>query len=123
MAKSIKVFLSVLIIILAIGVGITFYYFIVGEYVTSEAIGIQEINVLEDSIILKGFTVSSAAGFSNYSYEINNDKLYIRLRYSIVSPINPVGDFSIIIRKPTKDIHSILIQGKDKEDLRLIWEK
>lgn len=118
-----KTVLSCLALLGSLIVGLGFFYYVEGEYASTDTIGIQSIEVLEDTIYLIGYTSSSATGFNKYMYTSDNDALYIRLKYSLVSRVIPSGDFSITINEPTVDINKIYIQGKDQKDIRLVWEK
>jgi len=40
-----------------------------------------------------------------------------------VSKFNPAGNFNITINEPTTEIEKVYIQGSDKIDNKLIWEK
>lgn len=115
---------------LILGIAITlvvsvfgYLYFIEGTYAETITIGVQEIEVFEESVMLKGGTSNSATGFSKYTYYIEDENLYIKLKYSVVSKVNPTGNYKITIYEPTNDIYKIYMQGRDKNDNRLIWEK
>ncbi|MEB1808407.1 MAG: hypothetical protein LPK26_14140 [Bacillaceae bacterium] len=123
MGNFCKIVLSCLALLVSLIVGFGFFYYVEGEYAATDTIGLTTIDILEDTIHLKGYTSSSATGFSKYMYTSVNDALYIRLKYSLVSRVNPNADFSITIIEPTVDINQIYIQGKDHQDIRLIWEK
>ncbi len=100
-----------------------YFYFVEGMYVDTATIGIKNIKVSEENISIEGFTTSSATGFSKYTYYIQNDNLYLKLKYSLVNKVNSEGDFNLTIHEPSAQIRKIFIQGRDQLDQRLVWEK
>mgnify|MGYP005748876899 FL=1 len=121
--KKSKVFLSIGISIIAIFIFLGYLFFIEGQYVSTNTIAVQEIEVSDGVISLKGLSKASGNGFSKHTFFTEDGILYIKFKYSIVNKLNPVGDFNLIITEPTNDIKKIYIQGNKKDDNRLVWEK
>ena len=115
--------LSAGLFVIAILIFLGYMFFVEGQYVSTETIGVQEIEVAEEEIHLKGLSKNSGNVFSKHTYFMEDGSLYIKLKYSIVSKFNPVGDFKITITEPTNEIKKIYIQGNKKDDTRLVWEK
>ncbi|RSK27616.1 hypothetical protein EJF36_12425 [Bacillus sp. HMF5848] len=118
-----RVLLSIGVTIIVIFIFLGYLFFVEGNYVPTNTIGVQEIEVSEDQIFMKGYTSGSGNGFSKHTHFFEDGNLYIKLKYSIVSKFNPVGDFNIIITEPTNEVKNIYIQGNKKDDNRLVWEK
>ena len=118
-----KVLIGVLGILVVLVLILGYIFFVEGTYVESNQVGIQEITVSEGSIMIKGYSAGSGTGFSKYQYFIENGNFYIKFKYSFVSKANPVGDFNITIYESTDDIKKIYIQGSDKMDHRVIWDR
>lgn len=110
--------ITVIIILLLFG----YKAFIHGWYAPTEVIWTTEVKVEENKMIIKGNTNESATGFSGYKYKIENENLYIQVRYSIVSKINSSGHFDIeIIDDELKDVENIYLQGGKSKDTKLVW--
>ncbi|WP_096154161.1 hypothetical protein [Bacillus sp. FJAT-45066] len=121
--KISRVLLSIGVTIIAIFIFLGYLFFVEGQYVSTNTIGVQEIEVSEEEIFIKGISSDSGNGFSKHTYFLEDENLYIKLKYSIVSIFNPAGDFNIIITQPTNEIKKIYIQGNKKDDKRLVWGK
>ena len=115
--------LNVGLFVIAILIFLGYMFFVEGQYVSTDTIVVQEIEVAEEEIHLKGLSKNSGNGFSKHAYVMEDGSLYIKLKYSIVSKFNPVGDFKITITEPTNEIKKIYIQGNKKDDTKLVWEK
>lgn len=114
--------LSVGIFVITILIFLGYMFFVEGQYVSTDTIGVQEIEVAEEEIYLKGLSKNSGNGFSKHTYLMEDGSLFIKLKYSIVSKFNPVGDFKITITEPTNEIKKIYIQGNKKDDTKLVWD-
>jgi flagellar basal body-associated protein FliL len=116
--------IAFLIVILVITIGLIYsYLFIYGSYTDTQSIIIQEVKIDDYFISIKGTTTNSAEGFSGYNYSIKNKNLYIKLRYSLVNKLNPVGDFNIRQGGEFEGILKVYLRGDQKENLKLLWSK
>ncbi|WP_078553827.1 hypothetical protein [Bacillus alkalicellulosilyticus] len=118
-----KVLLTVSVTILAIFTVVGYMFFVEGHYVPADTLFVNEVTVSDENILIDGATISSGNGFSKHSYFIEDGNLYVKLKYSIVSRFNPGGDFKVFISESTEDIAKIYIQGLEKDDNELVWEK
>ena len=100
-----------------------FIIFIYGSYIHVESYGVKEINVQNDNLHFKGYTMSSALTFSGYKYKIKNENVYIRLRYSLPSIFNRDGMSDISIKNNFEGVKNVYLQGREKNDIRLIWSR
>jgi hypothetical protein len=101
-----------------------YIFFIHGTYVTTKVIGTTQINVEDNELIITGNTSESATGFSGYRYKIVDENLYLQIRYSIVSKVNPSGHFDINITDDNlKSVKKVFFQGGKTNDIELIWSR
>jgi hypothetical protein len=121
-SKCKKNFLLLVIVIIIIAAG-SILYLAVGKVIDTNSVHIENLKVDNDKLQVRGTTFSSAEAFDGYNYTINDNSLYLKLRYSIVNPIHHDGDFNIILHDNLKNIKYIYIQGKRAEDKKLIWTK
>lgn len=100
------------------------------QYIPTANITINEVNLDKiDDPNIKGHIAESKSGFIwnhiGFSYsdsEIQNESLYIRLTYGLVSG-SPAKEFGIFLNENEKEVNKIFILGNEKEDTKLIWEK
>ncbi|HEY5561451.1 MAG TPA: hypothetical protein VIK72_06780 [Clostridiaceae bacterium] len=118
-----KIFLLVIIIPLTIILISIITYFAVGVADSTVAQYVKSVMVSNETIKISGTTVNSGEAFTGYSYTINKDTIYLKLRYSIVNPIHKSGDFNILINNNFGNIKYIYMQGKKTGDRKLIWTK
>lgn len=121
-SKCKKNLLILVIVITIIAAGST-AYLAVGKVIDTNSVHIEKLKVDNDKLKAYGTTSSSAEAFDGYSYKIDYNILYLKLRYSIVNPIHQNGDFQIILHDNLKNIKYIYIQGSMAEDKKLIWTK
>lgn len=98
-------------------------YLAFGSVADTYAVVIENLKVDNETLQICGTTASSAEAFDGYNYTINNDTLYLKLRYGIVNPIHHNGDFNIILHDDLKNIKCIYLQGSKTEDKKLVWTK
>ncbi len=115
----------VLALSLIILMPIACYYvvFVHGSYINVEHYGVREVLLEDDSLSFKGYTAGSGDAFSGYKYEIIDENVYLRLRYSIVSRFNRSGSSNILIHDDFSGVKNVYLQGRDKDSLRLIYSK
>ncbi|MEI7027791.1 hypothetical protein [Paenibacillus sp. y28] len=98
--------------------------FIRGTPASPDFIAIRYISIADGALAVRGTTTSSAAGYSGYTYRIEDHQLFIQIKYTrTVSLFHPTGDFNISIRDQLASIRQVYVQGKDTADTKLIWEK
>ena len=95
---------------------------IIGSYVNLQSAYITHVDIDDSSIKLNGSIVNGFEGFSGYKLIYKNEILYIKLRYSIVSIFNPLGDFGIRESRDFKGISKAYLLGANGET-KLIWSK
>ncbi|KAB3530909.1 hypothetical protein F8154_13390 [Alkaliphilus pronyensis] len=121
--KRKMIFLAVIlsiVVLLGMAYFITFVY---GAYINVENYGVREVLVDESSLNFKGYTISSAQAFSGYQYKIKGEDVYIKIRYSMVSRFNRSGNADINIEGNFENVKNVYLQGRKKDDVRLIWSK
>lgn len=118
-AKSLRTVIVLLIGVIFVALA-GYVYLLHGTPASPETLMIRQISLDQGRLQLSGTTSSSAAGYSGYSYTIEDGKLYIRLRYSLLSSS---GDFAIDM--PTKEatIRNVYLQGSSSDDVRLLWSE
>lgn len=113
---------NIIIIIVLILTIIAYLTFVRGTYATSDVIIVKHLEVGDGQLDIRGNTMNSSMGFSGYKYTIVDKKLYLQLRYSLVSKINPTGEYKISINdEEMNSVNRIFIQGKEKDDYKLAW--
>ncbi|WP_066504538.1 hypothetical protein [Abyssisolibacter fermentans] len=116
--------LTVLIIFIILLLILGCKTFIYGSYVSTNAVGISQIKLENNELIVAGNIADSASGFSGYKYRIDDEKLYLKLRYSLVNDLNPSGHFSIkIVDDDLKDVKKVFFQGGKTEDIKLLLSR
>jgi hypothetical protein len=108
-------------LVIALAVGHSKYVY--GRAADPEGIVVQEVKEEDNYLLLKGTTVNSGLGFSGYKYKIENDSLYLELHYSLVSKVNPTGDFEVEIKENLQNIKNVYLQGKQVSDAILIFNR
>ncbi|PAB57390.1 hypothetical protein [Anaeromicrobium sediminis] len=120
--KKIVIVVSIIFIITILI--LAYKIFIYGHYVSTKVIWAKPTRVADNELIVKGNISDSASGYSGYKYEIVNENLYLKLRYSIANKVNPSGSFQIdIVDNDLKDVKKIFLQGGQSEDIKLIWRR
>lgn len=95
-----------------------YVYLLHGTPASPESLVIRQISMDQGKLQMSGTTSSSAAGYSDYSYTVDNGKLYVKLRYSLLSSS---GDFAIDMQVHSSPIRSVYLQGSSSDDTRLLW--
>lgn len=102
-------------------------YLTYGKIESTEPIRIAEQGIIvkadNSGVEIKGTTVSSAKAFVKHKYKIKDDVLYLKLRYALATKKNRSGDFNITITDDLSNVNKIYLQGKSKDDLKLLWER
>lgn len=119
---TIKVFLSGFAILLLY---LYIYMFIFGSTIVSpSSVSIQNIKVSDNIVTIEGNDVrDSALAYARYSAKVDGEKLYIKLRYSLVSKFNKSSEFKLIYDYKNKSIKQIFIIGDNYNDEKLVWSK
>lgn len=120
MLKNKKILCVVIIIIGILLIG-SIKYLMVGNGVNTNSLFVKNIDVNNDKLYIAGLTINSGEAFAGYDYTIENENLYLKLRYTIVNQFHGNGDFSITINDNLMNIEKIYLQGKESEDLKLVW--
>lgn len=119
MKKSILKTVSVILLVLAIIVSIIF---LIGRYgwklfgfTACETAGIEQVNVEEDHVRIRGFYPGSfPRGFLGYHAEQEDNTLYVGFKFSALFGMFETGDFDITI--PTKGtVTQVVVKGGDHE--------
>ena len=76
----------------------------------------------ESGMLVCGMAVKNYEAISGYSYKIENDIAYLKLKYTFKNPIHQNGDFRILIKVDINKIKKVYIQGNKSEDKMLVWE-
>jgi hypothetical protein len=85
----------------------------------TQTVWVKNIKVNSTGVSLSGDTGSSAEGFNGFSYRIIGDQLYIKPRYFLGGS----GAFDIHIYENMDKINIIYLQGREINDIKIIWEK
>lgn len=123
MKKSILKTVSLILLVLAIIVSIIFligrYGWKLGGFHACEAAGIEQINIEEDHVRIRGFYPGSfPQGFLGYHAEQVDSTLYVGFKFSGLFGIFETGDFDITI--PTNGtVSQVVIKTSEQE--YLIW--
>ena len=119
MKKSILKTVSLILLVLAIIVSIIFligrYGWKLGGFHACETAGIEQVNVEEDHVRIRGFYPGSfPTGFLGYHAEQVDNTLYVGFRFSALFGIFETGDFDITI--PTKGtVTQIVVKSEEHE--------
>ncbi|KIL37540.1 hypothetical protein SD71_02660 [Cohnella kolymensis] len=100
------------------------YYVFHGMSVNPDVIVINTSKPENGGFVLNGDTTSSAAGFSGYSYEVDNGNLLLNVRYiPLANRWHPFGDFRIQLSKQEMaDVSQIYLSSEDGRK-KLVWTK
>lgn len=121
-----------LIIVLIIGgvfimsISSIFNYFCIEP---TEGVGISknEIKITNDKIEIKsGMTIANSSKYvKGYKYYIKGDALFIKVYTSLIIVPGPtkLGYINLTINEDTSGIKYIYIQGRNRADTELIWER
>lgn len=76
----------------------------------------------ENLIKLSGHTFASAPAFVGFIYKIEDETLYVGMKYNLLFGfLNRDGSFNIRMSAMSNDFNRIVLKNKDSE--RVIWEK
>ncbi|WP_096153293.1 hypothetical protein [Bacillus sp. FJAT-45066] len=102
------------------------------DIVNTETVLINEVKLEHQHLHISGDTIYSAIFFTR-DYEIKydgEDTLYVQLMYQRTDKNNASGRFDIhfyfggeFSNVESTKINKVYLQGKDPEDVRLIWER
>lgn len=120
MKKAIIILLSILFIAFT-AIGIYLYnIFFVGGYLC-DSIFPENISVDANTVKIDGITGNSALTFRDYEYFIEGNKLYIKLRYVLISKFYSNGKFNININDANlSEIECIYFTNKKKQKIGLV---
>ena len=95
------------------------------DYAKSSTVFFTNRAVTEKSVEFHGMLETSSAGFKGYDYKIEKNNMYIRILigYFRLYETKWTGKVDIAIKDNFKGIDKIYLQGKDKKDQKLLWEK
>jgi len=116
-----KMVLYIVLILILVLLASGLMYSMIGSLVNTQTLLIRDITVSSEKLHITGTTSNSAQAFTKYSYTIENDILYLKLRYALVNPFHQSGDFNIIINDNLVGINKIYLQGQKYDDLQLVW--
>lgn len=118
---------SALLVIMALVFIFGKLYFSMGRTVETEAIIIPEqgitVNADDSGFTIKGSTKSKTLAFVSHKYKIKDGNLYLRLRCALALK-KKTNEFAITIKDDNfSSVERIYLQGKSKDDVRLLWER
>lgn len=95
-----------------------------GISVNPDTIFINTSDVKDGKLVLSGSTVFSTTGYSGYSFQVKDGKLFLRIRYvPVVNYWHPSGDFRIVLsEKDITAIRQVYLYGKGSIE-RLVWAR
>ena len=119
-----------IIILFIVGISIMIVYLLLFSYfsiVSTSEIGIYEndIKLTNNKVEIQGMILNSSKYFKGYRYYVKGDKLFVRVytSYIIKPDSTKLGYISIDIKYDTSTINYIYLQGRNKADTKLIWER
>ncbi len=132
--KRVLSFFIILLIACLIIITITLrYYMQFGKISNPETIIIEKIRVVDDTLYIKGTHEKSYLFFRGPNYDIENNKLFLRLNFTLKPKFNPYyddkmdnlsKDFNFSISHPEKKmINEVYLQGQDSQKTKLIWSR
>ena len=81
---------------------------------------VENIEVTDNIVMLRGNTAASAPAFVGYTYKIVEDKLYIGMKYNLLFGFTQrLGAFNISLKTDTSKITQIFLKDEQKE--KRIW--
>lgn len=120
---AIALLVLVLITFIIISGADTFIRLLTLRTVNASEIVISNIEVNDSNITIDGGTGSSGIAYVSYNYSVTDNNVYIRIKYALVTERNRIGKFEITLLDDFHNINNVYIQGKNKDDLKLIWSK
>lgn len=120
----VSIFKKILLVIVALTtvilISVALYLAIgTGIYTGSDFVTI--IKKDNKTLQISSMTSNSVLDYSGYSYKIKGDSLYLKLRYTIGSPLHHGGGLNITLNRDLKNIKCIYLQGYKVADKKLIW--
>ncbi len=99
-------------------------YIAYGKVAAPQSIIVKEIKVEDNRLEMKGNTISRALGFVSHKYKIKDGDLFLKLRFAFGAKKQRQGTFQVIFEeKDLREVKKAYLQGKQKDDLKLIWER
>jgi hypothetical protein len=118
--KKILILVGILVILITI---FLYVYAFRGFPSNPDTIMINNSAIRDGRLVLSGSTVSSAAGYSGYSYHVTDGKLMLKIRYVLVNHWHRSGDFRIVLsEKDLMAIQQVYIYSKGNKE-RLVWTR
>lgn len=108
----------ILAVIILVGGVITLNLFVLGKVKNVSSIGVKDLSVTNEKVFFSPVFMTSADIMSKYSYRMDNDIMYIKIKSVLVGGVGKknieiIGDFSALQK----------IVLEDTENEKIIWER
>jgi len=98
-------------------------HFKYGAVTDPQSVIVYDIKVGISELHIRGDTINSSSGFVGYKYRIENENLFLQLRYSSLTKKNQYGDFNIIIADNFVNVKKVYLLGRKPNTAELIWTR
>ena len=105
-------------VIIFLGVVFALNLFVFGKVKDVSSIGMQNLSVTDDKVLFSPVFMTSADIMSGYSYRIENDIMYIKIKSVLVGGF---GKSNVEIKGDFSKLQKVILE--DKENEKVIWEK
>ncbi|WP_391121876.1 hypothetical protein [Psychrobacillus sp. L3] len=107
---------------LVVVVGV-YVFFIRGMTQDVEWLGVNNVDVSEDTIVINAFNPNSGDMITGYDYTTEDKTVYVKLRGTLVNRLgNSIPKDNIVINGNFSNIDKIVLQGKSNQR-KIIWNK
>lgn len=98
-------------------------------YISPESIEVTEFTPVGDEWVIRGMidmkkekALFYNKGFNGVDYREEDGRLYVSLRYGIVSG-EPADSFEVFLADTFVEIEQVYLQGDSQDDVKLVWEE
>jgi hypothetical protein len=99
-------------------------YLAYGRVVDTQSIIVKEIKVEDNRLELKGNTTKRTLSLVSHKYKIKEGDLFLKLRFALGAKKQRGSNFEAAFEEnDLREIEKVYLQGKQKDDLKLIWER
>ena len=92
--------------------------FVFGKAKDVSSVGVQDLSVTSEKVSFSPVFITSADIMSKYSYRVDNDIMYIRIKSVLVGGM---GKRNVEIHGDFSSLQKIILEDDEKE--KVIWEK
>jgi len=94
-----------------------------GHLLDTKFIVTDEVKITDNMLKVKGACTKSILVYKSHQYEIEGNALFLEIKFSNAEELDIDNHFEIVIEdEALAGVSQVFLQGKKKEDQKIIWE-